>query len=488
MLNVKKGAADNGFAPFYFMDSTAGPTPSAPEVDVLWEVLTDHLCQDNFGNHMPRDLYCVEVKVGNNSGHSLQLAGVGFLKSPDCTSIEANADKTLGMLIKGQCTGDSISTPNISYQTARASAQAGQSTTARNLIVNGVQGIGLLMASFTPYFTNSFNKSRWSTGVAIVGTALAQAINIVAPDQTIREINNLDDQAFRDGKLIPNNTQVRMLVFVQKKSLAEAIGEVVPKIQLANEKPCTDPMSIGYKQVPGIANTCYPGWEDGLKNCIAKLECNPVIVKLALGRMVLVGDTVDFIQRVVIDPSVASQEVPVPGRTLALQISPTHATIGAVVTISGSGFGAAIGKVTFTGASGATVDATPTVAANWNDSTIKVTVPPNAQTGSVVVTPTGGGAALTVGVFTVDPTPFAPAYAAIGAAVTISGSGFGAAIGKVTFTGAPGATVDATPTVAVNWNDSTIKVTVPPNAQTGNVVVTPTGGGAAQTVGIFTIP
>jgi len=123
------------------------------------------------------------------------------------------------------CTGDErvgISTPNISYQTARASAQAGQSTTTRNIVVNGTQAVGLIMAGFTPYFLNNFNKSRWATGPSIVGTPLAQAINLVAPDQTIREINNLDDQAFRDGKLIPNNTRVRMLVFVQKKSVAES--------------------------------------------------------------------------------------------------------------------------------------------------------------------------------------------------------------------------------------------------------------------------
>src|ERR1700691_4961158 len=79
-LNVTKDGADNGFAPIAFMDATAGPTPSTPEVDVLWEVLTDDLCKDNFGNHMPSYLFCVDVKIGNNSGHSLQLAGLGFTR------------------------------------------------------------------------------------------------------------------------------------------------------------------------------------------------------------------------------------------------------------------------------------------------------------------------------------------------------------------------------------------------------------------------
>jgi hypothetical protein len=70
-LSVKKAKGDYGYAQFIFMDATAGPTPSTPEVDVMWEVLTDHVCRDNFGNHMPGDLYCIEAKIGNNSGHAL---------------------------------------------------------------------------------------------------------------------------------------------------------------------------------------------------------------------------------------------------------------------------------------------------------------------------------------------------------------------------------------------------------------------------------
>jgi hypothetical protein len=303
-----KAAKDDGFALFDLMDSTAGPIPANPEVDVLWEVLTDHLCKDNFGNHMPHDLYCVEVKIGNNSAHPLQLAGVGFFRqSPQCQDGTAN---------KSPCTGDpktGISTPNVSYQTARASAQAGSSTTLRNVLFNGTQAVGLLMASFTPYFTNSFNKGRWATGAAIVSSGITQAINLVAPDQTIREINNLDDQAFRDGKLIPNNTQVRLLVFVQKRSLAEPIGEIVPKIEAANQHDCLTPMEAGYKRLPGVDNKCYPAWEDSLTQCLKKLVCDPVIVKLALGRMIIVGDQIDFIQRVVVDSTVTSQEVEAPG-------------------------------------------------------------------------------------------------------------------------------------------------------------------------------
>jgi hypothetical protein len=311
-VNVTKDSVDNGFAPIAFMDATAGPTPDKPEVDVLWEVLTDGLCKDNFGNHMPNDLFCVDTKIGNNSGHALQLAGLGFTrKSLQCIDPKITGDT------KHNCTGnlqEGISIPNVSYQIARASEQYGSQVTARNILANSVQALGLLMASFTPFFENSFSKSRWSTGAAIVGTGFTQAINLIAPDLTVRELQNLDDQAFRDGKLIPNNTQVRLLVFVQKKSLAEAIGEVVPQIKNANQVPCTTPRQDGYKPVPGSKdNQCYPAWEDSFKDCLKKLSCNPVVVKLALGRMVIIGDSIDYIQRVVVDSNVTSQEVPAGG-------------------------------------------------------------------------------------------------------------------------------------------------------------------------------
>jgi hypothetical protein len=324
-INVTdKDKKDHGFASIGFMDATAGPTPDKPEVDVLWEVLTDHLCKDNFGNHMPSDLYCIDVKIGNNSGHALQLAGLGFMrksllcKTPNGTTTPCNGEK-----------GD-IATPNVGYQTVRASSQNSSFYTGRNLFVNGMQAVGLLMASFTPYFENPFNKSRWSTGAAIVSAAIPQASNLVSPDLTIRELNNLDDQAFREGKTIPNNTQVRLLVFVQKKSVAEAISEVIPQIKSASTISGCNDVPLGYKKEKG---TCYPAWEDSFKNCLKKLDCNPVVVKLALGHLVVVGSTIDYIQRIVVDSNVTSQETRTP-------ITPQSAVLSAnaeVETITGAG-------------------------------------------------------------------------------------------------------------------------------------------------------
>jgi hypothetical protein len=462
MLMVKKGAEDVGFAPFAFMDATAGRIPADPEVDVLWEVLTDHLCRDNFGNHMPGDLYCIEAKIGNNSGYSLQLAGVGFSrKSPVCQSPTDSTPRP--------CTTNDISISNISYSTARASAQAGQSTTARNLVVNGTQAVGLLMASFTPFFLNSFHKSTWAASSAIVGTSLAQAINIIAPDQTLKEINNLDDQAFRDNKVIPNNTQVRLLVFVQKRSLADAIGELVPQIKNADEikSPCT----VGYKEDSERAGYCFPAWEGSLKNCIKKLSCDPFVVKLALGRMVIVGDKIDYIERVVVASSPTSQEA----SAAKSPLDPTHGAVGTDVTITGTGFGADKGTVKFG-------DTAATDIESWADAKIVVKVPAEAKTAEVVVTAGGKeGKDQKIGTFTVDAAAkpgLNPTHGAVGTDVTITGTGFGADKGTVQFGGI--AATDIT-----KWADTKIVVIVPARAKSGNVVVEVRGKG--RIVGTFSI-
>ena len=219
-LSVSKQAkgtgpfVDDSFAPFILFDATAGPTPSTPEVNVTWKVLSQQACSDGFGNRVAKVFYCVQVTVGNNSAHKLQISGIGF-KTPHPLA---------GQLSLGFPRGTSLIEPNVSYQTTRAVAQNGQVLSTRNLLYRSFQSLGLIMASFTPFFRNSFNNSRWATGSSIVSGAFVQAIGLVAPDLTIRELNSLDDQSLRDGKLIPNNTQAApVMVFVDKTDATDAL-------------------------------------------------------------------------------------------------------------------------------------------------------------------------------------------------------------------------------------------------------------------------
>ena len=157
-------------------------------------------------------------------------------------------------------------------------------------------------------------------------------------------------------------------------------------------------------------------------------------------------------------------------------LSPTSGGVGAVVTITGTNFGATQGssKVTFNGTA-----ATPS---SWSATSVKAAVPTGASTGNVVVTVNG---VASNGVsFTVTATPsissVSPTSGAVGTSVTISGSNFGSSQGSstVTFNG-----VAASPTA---WRAGTIKAPVPAGATTGNVVVKV--GGAASNGVAFTVP
>jgi RHS repeat-associated protein len=146
-------------------------------------------------------------------------------------------------------------------------------------------------------------------------------------------------------------------------------------------------------------------------------------------------------------------------------LSPTTGALGATVTIAGTNFGSPQGTSTIK------FNGTAATATNWSTTSITVTVPSGATTGNVVVTVSGvasNGKSFTV-VSAPSITSLSITTGAVGAAVTITGTSFGSTQGSgtVSFNGT-GATV-------TSWNATTIKVTVPSGATTGNVVVFASG-------------
>ncbi len=142
-------------------------------------------------------------------------------------------------------------------------------------------------------------------------------------------------------------------------------------------------------------------------------------------------------------------------------LSVANGAATASVIISGSSFGSSpgAGSVRFNGVT-ASVQ-------SWSQSTIAARVPAGATSGPVVVRVNGfdsNGVAFTV-VPTATLSAVTPAAGAIGAVVTIAGSGFGPAQGSSTlrFNGTA-----ASPTA---WSDSSITAAVPATASSGNMVV-----------------
>jgi len=151
-----------------------------------------------------------------------------------------------------------------------------------------------------------------------------------------------------------------------------------------------------------------------------------------------------------------------------LSLSPVDGPIGSSVTIQGQNFGSAQGSssVSFNG-----IVATPT---SWSPGIVNVPVPSGATTGNIVVTV--GGLASNGVLFTVTPTiaNLSSNFAPVGAAITITGTGFGATQGTSTVTF--GATI-ATPT---SWSSTSIVVPVPPSSFSGIEFVSVTVGGLSS--------
>src|SRR6266699_1303943 len=147
-------------------------------------------------------------------------------------------------------------------------------------------------------------------------------------------------------------------------------------------------------------------------------------------------------------------------------LSATSGAVGASVTINGSGFGSSQG--------GSTVKFNGTTASvtSWSTTKIVATVPSGATTGNVVVNV--GGVNSNGVSFTVVPAPSISSLSittgAVGAAVTVTGSNFGSSQGSGTVKFFNGILATVT-----SWSATSIAVTVPRGATTGNVVVFASG-------------
>ncbi|MFZ0314585.1 MAG: IPT/TIG domain-containing protein [Candidatus Korobacteraceae bacterium] len=362
---------------FKVVDAGAGSIPPglAPEVDAFYTVMTQDNCSDVFGKRVAQSEYCIQLVVGNNSGYPLQIAGIGF-------------SRQLKNLLPRAATA------NTSYASTRAILLRQQVTGGRNILYNSVQAAGVLMASATPFFgtgvrygkngvaTTNNARTNWSTITSIVAGPLLSAFNIVAPNPVIAELNNLDDQTFRDGGIIGNNTPMRTTVFVDKAQLTNALTNLPVG---SNEEGALDE-TIKNSRNPDTKFFIWPG----------KGEFDPTLVKRALGEVVIVGDEIRYVQRI----QVQSGATPPAASAPAISgIVPPLATVGTSVTMSGSNFGTAQAST-----STVVFGSTPAAAASvWSDTSITVLVPSTVPTGPANVVVSVGGTSSSPASFTVCP-------------------------------------------------------------------------------------
>ncbi len=245
----KGGRSDPGQADFSITAITAQPLPPGldAQVEVMWKVLPKKVVRDSFGTRVANNYYGVEVVIGNNSGFALQLAAVGFRNykplpegTKGCSSSE---------------TGREYPTmPIDSYQIVRSSLERAQEVGFRHKLLSIFKMSGLLMTGFLPFYEAPGRaKTHYSGFTNIVNGPVVSGLGAIYPDTTINQLRRLDIQALRDGIIIAHNTHRRTMTFISKRMLF--CGTV---------KPSKDPLQV----------------------------------TLALGDLVLIGNQVQYLQRV----------------------------------------------------------------------------------------------------------------------------------------------------------------------------------------------
>jgi hypothetical protein len=163
-----------------------------------------------------------------------------------------------------------------------------------------------------------------------------------------------------------------------------------------------------------------------------------------------------------------------PASPTITSFNPVSGPVGTNVTVTGTNF---------TGATSVRLGGTSASFTVVSDTSLSVTVPTGASTGTISVT-TPGGTATSATAFTVTPpapaiSSFAPTSGTVGTNVTIAGANF---------TGTTSVTFGGTSAAFTVVSDTALSATVPGGATTGTIAVTTPGGTATSTTAFTVTP
>ncbi len=156
--------------------------------------------------------------------------------------------------------------PASSYTITRGSVSHGEFWSPRNVSINLIKSLGPILTGFTPFFSVANRAKKFSEAINIFSNPFEKGFEAVFPDETNLQIQRLDDQILRDGIIISNNRQIRTRAFI-------------PKDLLQLEKPYRD---------------------------------NPIIITQSLGKLYLIGDQIEYINRVSVTSGGSGEVVPPP--------------------------------------------------------------------------------------------------------------------------------------------------------------------------------
>ncbi len=278
-----------------------GPLPPGldEQVDLFWKVRSRRPASDAFGRRVSELFFAVELMVGNNTGYDLQITSVGFTLKQDKDSL--GPEEYLAPL------------PNDSYAGVRDVVERERQVGARAIFFNALNGLGPILTGVTPLL-GAAARDDYTASIAMHGP-LALGLDRVFPDRTIRHLVSLDNQTLRDSVIVPNNISQRLLVFVSRELV------MCPR--------------------PGVIRRREIDCKDGRQPWSQDFDPKQIMAKL--GRMVVVGKKIEYLNRVrvVSTPEPVVSPPPVVQPTGEMKIA--QGTTGKVFTLQGANLrGAAV--------------------------------------------------------------------------------------------------------------------------------------------------
>lgn len=310
------------------------PGLKSPEVDVMWSVMPAKIVGDNFGSAIASRYYAIEIIIGNNSAYTLQLVSVGF-ELPSDRQLEAfvqrnSVNKSGGRLLSQQALAQSVLAgktttqmnrplraevvdkteprtllPTSSYKITRGSLEAKQLLHKRTLVLSTITALGPIFTGFTPYFHNVNHRGNFTEFINIFSNPLEKGLELVWPDPRSRQRDRFDDQVLRDGLIIKNNTQTRTLAFFPKELLR------LPKHVESDSE--------------------YNAWKNNARE-----------VRERLGKIVIIGDMIQYVNRISLSPNPPGPEAAPPTANTPTPAEVKQGVQAKQISITGSHLAGAI--------------------------------------------------------------------------------------------------------------------------------------------------
>lgn len=189
-------AGEIGFVKFRVLPIRGHPLPTLdPSVDLMWKILARKSVHDNFGRRVAKRYYSIEVMIGNNSGHDLQVAGVGFTMP----HFKTKATHIV---------------PSDSYKVVRGSLEREAEFGLRHFALGTIKTLGLLMTGLVLFLDTPLSDAPKVAN--FINSPVQEGFEVLFPRTTIAQLQRLEIQALHDGVIIPDGTQQRTLAFISK--------------------------------------------------------------------------------------------------------------------------------------------------------------------------------------------------------------------------------------------------------------------------------